>query len=169
MIDALPQPQFTPETGWSEFQLPQVPGFQPLFVSGDPDGDRIRVRYYIRGSDLRLVGKAWFGVHAVGPPGHAHGGSISALLDEAMGLSAWAQGHMVVAARLTINFREMLPLGKEVYIEAGVANVSGRKVSTEGHLRGFCGTNYGDAEGLFLTIQPEVFVRRMAAREADLT
>ena len=39
-----------------------------------------------------------------GPPGHAHGGSMAAVLDEAMGAAAWMEGHLVVAVRLATSF-----------------------------------------------------------------
>ena len=36
-----------------------------------------------------------------GPPGHADGGSLAAVLDEAMGAAVWLAGHSVVAAHLS--------------------------------------------------------------------
>jgi hypothetical protein len=36
-------------------------------------------------------------------PGYAHGGSVAAALDEAMGGAAWWAGHQSVAARLAVD------------------------------------------------------------------
>ena len=96
-------------------------------MSGDASGTRLRVRYFQRAKDEALVGQAWFGPDTEGPPGYAHGGSVSALLDEAMGLCSWLSGHGVVAARLTVNFRDLLPLGTTATFEAWVEKIEGRE------------------------------------------
>jgi len=155
----LPPPNLEPEEGWTLASLPKEFGFQPTFVSGDDDTDRLRVRYYLRDDDQRIVGKAWFGPGAQGPPGHAHGGSISALLDEAMGLACWMAGHTVVAAKLTVRFIEMLPLGQEIIFEAWIKETDGRKIITRSCLHHPNGTLYGKGSGLFIVIEPEKFKR----------
>ncbi len=151
------QPTLLPEPGWVEIPDPIAFGPRPTFVTGGDDTDRLRVRYYLQPKDGHLVGKAWFGPGAQGPPGHAHGGSISALLDEAMGSSAWIEGLTVVAAEITIKFVEMLPLGQEVLFEAWVEKVKGRKVTTAGQVVGMDGTIYGKGSGLFIVIDVEKF------------
>ena len=160
----LPRPTLKPEPGWQEFDIPAELGFGPSFVSGEADTDRLRVCYFVQSDDRRLVGKAWFGPGTQGPPGHAHGGSISALLDEAMGISAWVAGYAVVAARITVNFREMLPLGTEVQFAAGIAGVDGRKILTEGRLFGSDGTRFADADALFIQIDRKRFHQMVSSR-----
>jgi len=54
--------------------------YQRSFVSGDPDGNRLRAKYFIREKDSHIIGHVWFGPGSEGPPGFAHGGSISAVL-----------------------------------------------------------------------------------------
>ena len=83
----------TSEVGWTPIDPLGSVGTGRSFVSGEPDGDRLRVCYYRRDRDGALVGKIWFGPGAEGPPGHAHGGSMAAVLDEAMGAGAWLAGH----------------------------------------------------------------------------
>ena len=124
------------------------------FVSGDPQSDRLRVRYYHRASDDVLVALVWFGPGTEGPPGHAHGGSVASALDEAMGGAAWHAGYPVVAARITIDFREMVPIGLEATIEARIEQVDGRKIRTRGRLRDDAGKVYADGEGLFIVLEP---------------
>jgi len=155
MSQTFPEPQLLPENGWTPLtELLQFSAF-PSFVSGEPEGHRIRVRYFRRDEDQAVVGKTWFGHMAEGPPGHAHGGSVSALLDEAMGFSAWLAGHTVVAAKLTVNFRRMMPLGLEAGFEAWVNRVSGRKVVTEARLHDVDGNVFAEASGLFLNMEFE--------------
>ncbi len=145
--------------------LEPLPGWSPLaaaaertpasFVSGEPDGERLRVRYFRRDADGALVGKAWFGPGAVGPPGFAHGGSMAAILDEAMGGAAWLAGHRVLAAKLTINFRRMLPLGTVALFAAWVVEARQRKVRMAAELSSDGGDAFATAEGLFIEMDAE--------------
>lgn len=146
----------TSEPGWDPLE-PLAPQSMRSFVSGDPSGQRLRVRYFRRGDDGALVGRVWFGPDAQGPPGHAHGGSMAAVLDEAMGAGAWLAGHTVVAARIGVSFRAMLPLGTIALVETWVESVDGRKVTTRGRLSGPGGDVFAESDGLFVAIALEKF------------
>lgn len=138
------------EPGWTPFDWS---GHQVTrsFVSGEPDGDRLRVRYYTTDGG-GLAAKAWFGPGAEGPPGHAHGGAMAAVLDEAMGVAGWVAGHAVVAVRLVTDFVQMLPLGTVVRVETEVRAAEGRKVPVEARLVGPEGAVHARSEGLFVTL-----------------
>jgi acyl-coenzyme A thioesterase PaaI-like protein len=155
---ALRAPEVTAEPGWTPIDPLRLEGGPRSFVSGDPDGGRLRVRYFRRERDGRLVGRAWFGPGAQGPPGHAHGGSMAAVLDEAMGAAAWMAGHLVVAVRLDTSFQRMLPLGTDALLEAWVERMEGRKVWTLGRLLGADGEPFAEAEALFLKLDPARFM-----------
>jgi uncharacterized protein (TIGR00369 family) len=86
-----------------------------------------------------------------GPPGHAHGGSLATLIDEAMGIAAWYQGHRVLAVNLNINFRRAVPLHQMVTVCGRVERAEGRKVYTTGRLTLSDGTVAVEATGLFVT------------------
>ena len=145
-----------PERGWTPVQLPHMV-LEDSFVSGETPSRRLSVRYFRHDADGTLRAKVLLGRGAQGPPGHAHGGSMAALLDEAMGGAAWMQGHMVVAAELATRFRKMLPLGTRCVIEAGVAEVDGRKVRTRGVLRDEVGTVYSEGDALFIVLERSAF------------
>lgn len=146
----------TPEHGWVTMRLPHMV-LEQSFVCGDSSGERLIVRYYKAEADQSLRAKVLLGPAAQGPPGHAHGGSIAALLDEAMGGAGWMAGHPSVAADLAVRFRTMLPLGTRVVIEASVVAVDGRKVRARAVLRGDQGTLYAEGDALFIKIDPSRF------------
>jgi acyl-coenzyme A thioesterase PaaI-like protein len=137
--------------GWTPLS-PLVAKSGRSFVHGTPGDERLRVAYFRREADGALVGRVWFGPWCEGPPGHAHGGSMAAVLDDAIGKVGWLCGHRVVAGRISVHFRKMLPLGSDVLIEAWVDHVDGRKVHTRGHLLDSNGEPYAEAEGLFIEI-----------------
>lgn len=150
-------PALTPDPGWEPYAPFRLESGRGTFVSEDPQGDRLRVAYFRRPQAPQLVGRAWFGPGAEGPPGHSHGGAIAAVLDEAMGAAAWLAGHLVVAVHLATDFRRMLPLGTDAHLEAWIESVERRKVAARGRLFDDGGEPFAEARGLFLEIDPERF------------
>jgi acyl-coenzyme A thioesterase PaaI-like protein len=138
------------EADWSPFDAPALVGESLRFVSGEPDGNRYRVRYY-RDSGQQLRARIWFGPDTEGPPGNAHGGSVAAVLDEVLGLAAWAAGYPIVVGNLNVSFRNLLPLEKVVTVESRVVSAEGRKVMVHGRI--FRGdTVYAEGECLCITL-----------------
>jgi acyl-coenzyme A thioesterase PaaI-like protein len=125
------------------------------FVSGDPDPIRLVVRYWVRKTDQHFLGRAYFGPHAEGPPGHAHGGSMAALLDEAMGLCSWSAGHPVLAANINVRFLKSMALNKVVEVHAWIDKVQGRKISVRAEIRGENRERYTESSGLFVVLSHE--------------
>ncbi|MEZ4268456.1 MAG: PaaI family thioesterase [Myxococcota bacterium] len=148
-----PPTELLAEPGWSEPTKQLLPrGIGRTFVSGEPEGDRVRVRYFRRDADGALVGRAWFGPGTEGPPAHVHGGCMSALLDEAMGLACWISERKVLAGRLDVRFRAILPLGSLCVVEAWIDKIDGRHVTTRSRLLGADGTVHAKGEGLFVQL-----------------
>lgn len=144
-------PELAGEPEWSAFDAPALVGNSLRFVSGDPTGARFRVRYY-RDRDSRLVARVWFGPETEGPPGCAHGGSIAAVLDEVLGLAAWAAGYAIVVGRLNVHFQKLLPLRTVVEVRSEIASVDGRKIMVHGGIHGPDAVVYAEAECLCITI-----------------
>ena len=143
------------ELGWIEMEMPPSVGVGRSFVSGEPEGDRLRVRYFRRERDNAFVGKVWFGPGSEGPPGHAHGGSIASVLDEAMLGAAFFSGNIGLAVRLVIDFKQMVPIGTVARFEADVDRVDDRKIVARVRLLGSLGEIFADGEGLFIKVGTE--------------
>jgi acyl-coenzyme A thioesterase PaaI-like protein len=141
----------SPNEGWTALPLP-LSIRNSNFVSGDSGGERLTVLYYRREQGESLLAKVLFGPKTQGPPGHAHGGSMAAVLDEVMGASAWLAGHMVVAAEITIQFKSMLPLGTRCLAEGRVQSVSGRRVLVTGVLHDLEGNMFAEGRGTFVKL-----------------
>ncbi|PLX99808.1 MAG: PaaI family thioesterase [Desulfuromonas sp.] len=139
------------ESEWTPFDAPSLVGNSLRFVSGDPEGDRFRVRYY-KDEGGSLVARAWFGPETEGPPGHAHGGAMAAVLDEVLGLAAWAAGHQVVVGTLSIQFRQLLPLLTVMQVESEIIKVEGRKITVHGRIVDAVGTVFAEADCLCINI-----------------
>jgi acyl-coenzyme A thioesterase PaaI-like protein len=138
------------EPGWVEFDAPSLVGESLRFVSGEPEGNRFRVKYY-RDEEKHLHARIWFGPETEGPPGHAHGGAAAAVMDEALGLAAWAAGYAIVVGNLNVSFRNMLPLQKVVTVESRVVSAQGRKIMVHGRIF-YDETVYAEGECLCITL-----------------
>jgi acyl-coenzyme A thioesterase PaaI-like protein len=130
-------PQVVPDADWTPCE-PFRPYLQDesheSFVSPGSSGGRLRVAYFRKPGSQALFGRAWFGPETEGPPGHAHGGAVAAAMDEALGAVAYMAGHPVVVARLTVDFRSMVPIGIDATFETWVERIDGRKIHTRGRL-----------------------------------
>ena len=97
---------------WNDPRFEPLPVDLPLrFVTDDPTGQRFQVAYYLCRSDHTVHCAITFGPACAGPPDHAHGGAITAILDEVMGYAAWGRGLSVVTAKIDIAFRQPVPIG----------------------------------------------------------
>lgn len=139
------------ESSWEPFDAPALVGETLKFVSGDQTGNRFRMNYY-RDENEDLVARVWFGPVTEGPPEHAHGGSIAAVMDEVLGLSAWAAGYQVVVGNLNISFRNLLPIKTVVQVNTNIVSVMGRKIMVHGEICSMDGLVYATAECLCITI-----------------
>jgi len=137
------------------------------FVSGDPEGPRIRIRYYRDGATGPMVARCWFGPEAEGPPGHAHGGSQAAVLDEAMGGNCWLQGHPVLAGTLTIRYRRPLPLLTTTTVFTGIHRIEGRKVHAFARIADASGETYSEGEGVFIIMKDALRERLFEAAKKE--
>lgn len=156
----IPEPPFPSDLGdVVALPLPEPVHRVRSFVSGDPEGDRLRVAYWVHRPTGEVRARAWFGPGAEGPPGHAHGGSIAAVLDEVMGVAAWYQGHRVVAKTLAIDFMSPLPLGRDAIVFADVRSVEGRRISVEGRIESAPDRLHTRATGVFVVVDAAMLER----------
>lgn len=112
----------------------------------------------------RVTGRVVFGAAYEGPPGCVHGGYVAAAFDELLGAAQSLSGTQGMTARLTVNYRSPTPLGEELTMEGILSGQEGRKIFCEGRL--FAGDRLcAEAEGLFISFDPEKFRALLAARE----
>jgi acyl-coenzyme A thioesterase PaaI-like protein len=67
-----------------------------------------------------------------GGPGLAHGGLVSAAIDEACGLLATWYAFPAVTARMFVRFRKPVPINTELLIRARLDDARGRRIHTTG-------------------------------------
>jgi acyl-coenzyme A thioesterase PaaI-like protein len=116
----------------------------------------------------KVSGIVTFGDAYEGPPGCVHGGYIAASFDEILGFSQGLTGRPGMTARLLVNYRSPTPLHQPLRFTGDIDRVEGRKIFVVGELRVVADDRLcAEAEGLFLSMNPEVFDRLMQSRARD--
>ncbi|MGZ4202598.1 MAG: PaaI family thioesterase [Thermoleophilaceae bacterium] len=81
----------------------------------EPEGDGVAGRFFVKQDHQ-------------GPPGFAHGGVLSAALDEAMSIAVWSLGTRALTRQLEIELLAPVPVGVFVQVEARVESWEAGKV-----------------------------------------
>ncbi len=107
--------------------------------------------------ELRVRGSFTVTEHHQGAPGLAHGGVISAAVDEGMGYLLWLVQSPAVTAHLEIDYRRPVPVGSRLELDGRVDEMRGRKIyaSMEGTVDGETAV---EAKALYLKVGVEHFV-----------
>ena len=169
--DSLPPELDEPIEGFETAGFP-TQHHGPAWLAPHPRGTRIHVRYFRNPSDNFIAGRAWFGPGTEGPPGHAHGGSMASLLDEAMGLATFYLGKPALARNIDVSFDKPLPIKTTVRFEAWIEKTEGRKVFAKSQLFRGDGEVACRASGLFLQLNPDnlgPFVKALGKLQKEVT
>lgn len=118
----------------------------------------------LRQEDEVVIGDVTFGSAYEGPPGCVHGGYVAAAFDELLGATQSLSGAPGMTGTLTVRYRTPTPLHEPLTMRGWLRGVEGRKIFADGTLHvgeRLC----AEAEGIFITINPELFLRLKAERE----
>jgi len=103
----------------------------------------------------RFVGRTRLAKQFAGPPGHAHGGIIATILDEAMSKLNKPNGITAVTSEMTVNYLRPVPLHQPLRIEARETKVDGRRRFRSAEIVNARGETLARGLGVFITIDPE--------------
>jgi len=118
----------------------------------NPEGMRLKFAY----DEERdcFVCRFRLGKRYTGPPGHAHGGIIATILDEAMGKVNKLRHVVAVTSEITVDYVKPVPLHKPLRVESREVSVRGRKHVNAGEILNQKGEVLARSRGLFIAIDP---------------
>lgn len=97
-----------------------------------------------------------------GPPGHAHGGIIATLLDEAMSKANRARNILAMTRQMEVHYLRPVPLGVPITLTAVHVKTAGRAHHCEAQIRNAAGETLATAKGLFIQVPPNYLGKREA-------
>jgi uncharacterized protein (TIGR00369 family) len=124
------------------------------FACGKSNAEGMRLNFKYDEKRGRFVCRFRLRKRFTGPPGHAHGGIIATILDEAMGKVNKLHQVVALTAQITVHYLRPVPLNKSLRVESRELSVHGR------HHRNVAEILNGENEvlargrGLFIAIDP---------------
>jgi acyl-CoA thioesterase FadM len=138
------------ESGWLPPHHPNCLG------CGDENPGSMGLRLRTEGERVR--GEVVLDRRHEGAPGFAHGGAVSTVLDDTLGMLLVVLRRPAVTAKLEVNFRNPAFLERRFELEAWVEEVDGRKLRLAGEMRDEA-TVVADAQALFVQVDVEHFMQ----------
>ena len=99
-----------------------------------------------------------------GPPGHAHGGIIATILDEAMGKVNKLRHVIALTSQITVNYLKPVPLNKPLLVESREVRVHGRHHINMAEILNPKGEVLARGRGLFIAIDPHKMFAKFVDR-----
>ena len=106
----------------------------------------------------------------VGPPGHAHGGIIATILDEAMGKVNKLRDVIALTGRMEVDYLLPVPLSTPLIVEGWEVRAEGREHFHSAQIRNGDGEVLAESKGTFIEIDPHrMFAKYLKKTHSDGT
>jgi uncharacterized protein (TIGR00369 family) len=115
----------------------------------------LRLKFFVD-ADNSVVCHLRLAARFAGPPGHAHGGIIATLLDEAMSKTNRARGILAMTRQMEVQYLRPVPLGVPLTLTAQHTGTTGRRNYTEAQLTDASRQVLATAKAVFVTVPPEM-------------
>ena len=119
----------------------------------NPEGMRLKFAYDQEGK--RFLAHFRLPRRYTGPPGHAHGGIIAAVLDEAMSKPSRLRNVIAPTMELRVEYLKPVPLGKKLTVFGWERRVRGRQHFRAAEIRNEDGQVLARGRGKFIAVDPE--------------
>ncbi|MGA8110151.1 MAG: PaaI family thioesterase [Acidobacteriaceae bacterium] len=129
------------------------------FGCGQANPTGLRLQFFTD-ADHNVVCHLRLARRFAGPPGHAHGGIIATLLDEAMSKSNRARGIVAMTGQLEVHYLRPVPLGRPLTLTARHVDTRGRANRCEARLADATGKVLATAKAVFIAVGPDHLTRK---------
>ena len=133
------------------------------FGCGPANPVGLRLNFELSSGGDSYVAEFKLGTQFGGPPGHAHGGIIATILDEAMNKANKLQRRVALTRRIEVEYLRPIPLGRPLVAEGRIGSVRGRASYNRAEIRNREGAVLARSRGKFLVVDAE----KMFSRELE--
>ncbi len=139
------------------------------FGCGRDNPDGMRLKFFIDGDTRRTFCKFKLTRRYQGPPGHAHGGIIATILDEAMGKVNKFRNVLALTKQMDVEYVKPVPLGKTLTVIGHESHVRGRRHVNVAEITNEAGEVLARGKGLFIAIDPAKMFAKFLDRASSST
>lgn len=136
------------------------------FGCGKDNPEGMRLKFHHDHETNKFVAHFRLGRRFTGPPRHAHGGIIAAILDEAMSKPSKPLGIMAPTIALSVRYLKPVPLGQKLTAIGWEARKKGREHYRIAEIRNEAGDLLSEGKGTFLEIHAAGMVNKFLAPNA---
>ena len=142
-----------PRVGGHEIKNLHIP-VNHCFACGQDNADGMHLKFRLDEARLRSYCNFRLSKKYQGPPGHAHGGIIATILDEAMGKVNKLRSVIALTKQMEIEYLKPVPLETPLLAEGHEKSVRGRKHINVAEIRNRKNEVLARGRGLFIAIDP---------------
>ena len=140
------------------------------FGCGPGNQAGLRLEFVLDNQRQRFVCHFQLEDRFVGPPGHAHGGIIATILDEAMGKVNKLRDVIALTGRMEVDYLRPVPLGTPLTVEGWELRVNGREHINAAEIRNANEEVLAESKGTFIEIDPQrMFAKYLKKEHSDAT
>jgi uncharacterized protein (TIGR00369 family) len=130
------------------------------FACGHDNANGMRLKFSLDEASRQSVCHFKLSRRYTGPPGHAHGGIIATILDEAMGKVNKFRNVLALTSSMDVRYLKPVPLGQPLTVVGYEQNVEGRKHVNIAEIRNDKAEVLARSTGTFIAIDPEKMFAR---------
>lgn len=131
------------------------------FGCGLDNRSGLRLRFFVD-PELNVVCRVRLARRFAGPPGHAHGGIIATLLDEAMSKANRARNILAMTRHISVDYVRPVPLAAPLVLTARHVERHAHRHHCEAEIADAAGQVLAKGKALFVEVPPD-YLRRFAA------
>lgn len=130
------------------------------FACGKDNPQGMRLEFYLDEEARRTVCEFTLSPQYQGPPGHAHGGIIATILDEAMGKVNKLHKVVALTKNMRVEYLRPVPLGQKLTVIGREQETSGKQHINVAEISNDQGQVLARSTGTFIAVDPNrVFSR----------
>jgi uncharacterized protein (TIGR00369 family) len=134
------------------------------FVCGPDNPDGMHLKFILDEARQTFVCNFRLSNRYVGPPGHAHGGIIACILDDAMGKVNKLHHVIALTKEMTVEYLKPVPLHKPLRVEGREVSVHGRQHINMAEILNENNEVLARSQGTFIAIDPEKMFGKFVER-----
>lgn len=136
------------------------------FACGKDNPDGMKLKFYADEEARRTICEFELSQRYQGPPGHAHGGIIATILDEAMGKVNKFRKVVALTKKMEVEYLKPVPLGKPLKVIGHEQQVIGRQHINVAEIYNDKGEVLARSTGTFVAVDVgRVFARYLKSED----
>ena len=135
------------------------------FVCGKDNPDGMHLKFLFDEANRRAWSRFRLPRKFQGPPGHAHGGIIATILDEAMGKVNKLRSVIALTSQMQVQYLKPVPLGLPLVAEGREASVRGRRHTNVAEIRTPEGKVLARGKAVFIAVDAEKMFAKFIGKD----